>query len=144
MNRKYTTAEYEDRVKALRTEFPEMSLTTDIITGFPEETEEEFEETIEYAGKLKFAKIHVFPYSVREGTRAADMPQIDMAVRKARAKKLIEVSDGLAAEFAASMTGKDVEILIEKVEEKAGKLIAEGYTANYVRTFGEVARRIGS
>ena len=138
MNRKYTTAEYEDRVKALRTEFPEMSLTTDIITGFPEETEEEFEETIEYAGKLKFAKIHVFPYSVREGTRAAEMPQIDMAVRKARAKRLIEVSDGLAAEFAASMIGKDVEILIEKVEEKDGKLIAEGYTANYVRTIGEV------
>ena len=66
------------------------------------------------------------------------MPQIDMAVRKARAKRLIEVSDGLAAEFAASMIGKDVEILIEKVEEKDGKLIAEGYTANYVRTFGAV------
>ena len=139
MNRKYTTAEYEDRVNALRAEFPDMSLTTDIITGFPEETEEEFEETVKYAQKLKFAKIHVFPYSVREGTRAADMPQIDMSIRKARAKRLIEVSDVLAAEFAASMTGKEAEILIEKIEEKDGKTIAEGYTANYIRTFAEVS-----
>ena len=139
MNRKYTTAEYEDRVNALRAEFPDMSLTTDIITGFPEETEEEFEETIRYAKKLKFAKIHVFPYSVREGTKAADMPQIDMSIRKARAKRLIEVSSKLEAEFAASMTGKEAEILIEKIEEKDGRTIAEGYTANYIRTFAEVS-----
>ena len=139
MNRKYTTAEYEDRVNALRAEFPDMSLTTDIITGFPEETEEEFEETVKYAQKLKFAKIHVFPYSVREGTRAADMPQIDMSVRKARAKRLIEVSSKLETEFAASMTGKEAEILIEKIEEKDGRTIAEGYTANYIRTFAEVS-----
>ena len=138
MNRKYTTEEYEDRVKALRAEFPDMSLTTDIITGFPEETEEEFTETVEYAKKLKFAKIHVFPYSVREGTRAADMPQIDMSIRKARAKRLIEVSSVLEAEFAKSMIGKKAEILIEKIEEKEGKTVAEGYTANYIRTYGEL------
>ena len=138
MNRKYTTEEYVDRVKALRAEFPDMSLTTDIITGFPEETEEEFTETVEYAKKLKFAKIHVFPYSVREGTRAADMPQIDMSIRKARAKRLIEVSSVLEAEFAKSMIGKKAEILIEKIEEKEGKTVAEGYTANYIRTYGEL------
>ncbi len=141
MNRKYTTEEYEDRVKALRAEFPDMSLTTDIITGFPEETEAEFEETIEYAKKLKFAKIHVFPYSVREGTKAADMPQIDMSIRKARAKRLIEVSSKLEAEFAASMIGKEAEILIEKIEDKDGRLTAEGYTANYIRAFLDVSGR---
>ena len=140
MNRKYTTAEYEDRVKALRAEFPDMSLTTDIITGFPGETEAEFNETIEYARKLKFAKIHVFPYSEREGTKAADMPQMDMSIRKNRAKRLIEVSDELASEFASSMTGKETEILIEKIEEKDGKTIAEGYTGNYVRAFAEVEK----
>ena len=140
MNRKYTTAEYEDRVKALRAEFPDMSLTTDIITGFPGETEAEFNETIEYARKLKFAKIHVFPYSEREGTKAADMPQMDMSIRKSRAKRLIEVSDELASEFASSMTGKEIEILIEKIEEKDGKTIAEGYTGNYVRAFAEVEK----
>lgn len=138
MNRKYTTAEYEDRVKALRAEFPDMSLTTDIITGFPEETEEEFDETLEFAKRLKFAKIHVFPYSEREGTKAADMPQMDMSIRKTRAKRLIEVSDELASEFASSMTGKEIEILIEKIEEKDGKTVAEGYTANYIRTYGEL------
>jgi threonylcarbamoyladenosine tRNA methylthiotransferase MtaB len=141
MNRKYTTAEYEDRAEALRAEFPDMSLTTDIITGFPEETEEEFGETVKYAQKLRFAKIHVFPYSVREGTRAADMPQIDMSIRKARAKRLIEVSSELEAEFAASMIGKESEILIEKIEEHDGKTIAEGYTANYVRTFADATGR---
>ena len=140
MNRKYTTAEYEDRVNALRAEFPDMSLTTDIITGFPGETEEEFAETIEYAKKLGFAKIHVFPYSEREGTKAADMPQMDMSIRKARAKRLIEVSDELASEFASSMTGKETEILIEKIEEKDGRIIAEGYTGNYVRAFAEVEK----
>ena len=138
MNRKYTTEEYEDRVKALRAEFPDMSLTTDIITGFPEETEEEFAETVEYAKKLKFAKIHVFPYSVREGTRAADMPQIDMSIRKGRAKRLIEVSSVLESEFAKSMIGKKAEILIEKIEEKDGRTVAEGYTANYIRTYDEL------
>ena len=140
MNRKYTTAEYEDRVKALRAEFPDMSLTTDIITGFPEETEAEFNETIEYARKLKFAKSHVFPYSEREGTKAADMPQMDMSIRKSRAKRLIEVSDELASEFASSMTGKEIEILIEKIEERDGRTIAEGYTGNYVRAFAEVEK----
>ena len=137
MNRKYTITEYEDRVNALRTEFQDMSLTTDIITGFPEETEEEFEETLVFVEKLRFAKIHVFPYSEREGTKAASMPQIDMSVRKARARRLIELSDRLAAEFASGMTGKEAEILIEKIEEKDGKTIAEGYTANYIRTFAE-------
>lgn len=135
MNRKYTTAEYEERVKALRAEFPDMSLTTDIITGFPGETEEEFSETMSYAEKLRFAKIHVFPYSVREGTKAADMPQIDMSVRKERAKRLIELSDRLASEFAVGMTGKPAEVLAEKIEEKDGVLIAEGYTANYIKTY---------
>ena len=138
MNRKYTTAEYADRINALRADFPDMSLTTDIITGFPEETEEEFEETLEFARKMAFAKIHVFPYSEREGTKAAAMPQIDMSVRKARAKRLIELSDILASEFAASMTGREAEILIEKITEKDGRLIAEGYTANYVRSFADV------
>ena len=141
MNRKYDCSEYEDRVNALRAEFPDMSLTTDIITGFPGETEEEFAETLAFAGKLRFAKIHVFPYSVREGTKAASMPQIDMGIRKARAKRLIELSDRLSSEFASSMTGKEAGILIEKITEQDGCLTAEGYTANYIRTFADVTGR---
>ena len=69
---------------------------------------------------------------------SAGMPQIDMSVRKARAKRLIEVSDRLSAEFANSMVGKKAEILVEKIEEKDGKMVAEGYTVNYIRTFADV------
>ena len=130
MNRRYDTEEYTERVRLLRKYFPDMSLTTDIITGFPGETEEEFEETCLFARKIAFAKIHVFPYSEREGTAAAAMPQMDMSVRKARAAKLISISDELSAEFAAEMTGKTAEVLVETVSDG----IPEGYTANYVRT----------
>lgn len=130
MNRRYDTEEYTERVRLLRKYFPDMSLTTDIITGFPGETEEEFEETCLFARKMAFAKIHVFPYSEREGTAAAAMPQMDMSVRKARAAKLISISDELSAEFAAGMTGKTAEVLVETVSDG----IPEGYTANYVRT----------
>lgn len=130
MNRRYDTEEYEERVRLLRKYFPDMSLTTDIITGFPGETEEEFEKTCLFARKMAFAKIHVFPYSEREGTAAAAMPQMDMSVRKARAAKLISISDELSAEFAAGMNGKTAEVLVETVSDG----IPEGYTANYVRT----------
>ncbi len=130
MNRRYDTEDYTERVRLLRKHFPDMSLTTDIITGFPGETEEEFEETCLFARKMAFAKIHVFPYSEREGTAAAAMPQMDMSVRKARAAKLISISDELSAEFAAGMTGKTAEVLVETVSDG----IPEGYTANYVRT----------
>ena len=130
MNRRYDTEEYEERVRLLRKYFPDMSLTTDIITGFPGETEAEFEETCLFARKMAFAKIHVFPYSEREGTAAAAMPQMDMSVRKTRAAKLISISDELSAEFAAGMTGKTAEVLVETVSDG----IPEGYTANYVRT----------
>ena len=130
MNRRYDTAEYAKRVELLRSRFPDMSLTTDIITGFPGETEEEFEETCLFAQKMKFAKIHVFPYSEREGTAAAAMPQMDMSMRKARAAELIKISDELSSEFAAGMTGRTAEVLVETAADG----IPEGYTANYVRT----------
>lgn len=130
MNRRYDTEDYTERVRLLRKYFPDMSLTTDIITGFPGETEEEFEETCLFARKMAFAKIHVFPYSEREGTASAAMPQMDMSVRKSRAAKLISISDKLSAEFAAGMTGKTAEVLVETVTDG----IPEGYTANYVRT----------
>ena len=72
-----------------------MSLTTDIITGFPQESEKEFAESYAFAGRMAFSKIHVFPYSEREGTRAASMPQLDMSVRRARAQKMIALSETL-------------------------------------------------
>ena len=137
MNRKYDTAQYAERVSLLRSRFPDMSLTTDVITGFSGETEEEFAETCSFAEKMAFAKIHVFPYSEREGTAAAAMPQMDMSVRKARAAELIKISDRLAAEFAESMKGKKAEVLVETL----GSDTPEGYAANYVRTKINVSAR---
>ena len=130
MNRKYDSSQYAERVSLLRKEFPLMSLTTDIITGFPEETDEEFSETCGFARKMHFAKIHVFPYSEREGTAAASMKQMDMSVRKARAAELIKISDELGAEFASAMKGRQVSVLIEETENGH----PAGYTENYVRT----------
>ena len=94
------------------------------------ETEEEFAETCDFAVKMGVAKIHVFPYSEREGTAAASMPQMDMSVRKARAGELIKISDRLASDFARGMIGKDAAVLVETSEGD----IPEGYTENYVRT----------
>ena len=106
-----------------------MSLTTDIIVGFPGETDEEFEETMRFAKEMGFARIHVFPYSLRKGTKAAEMEQVAPEVKKQREARLLELANSLASEFAAGMTGHDEEILVEKVAENT----ASGYTRNYVR-----------
>ena len=107
-----------------------MALTTDVITGFPGETEEEFMTTCNYVTKLEFAKIHVFPYSEREGTAAAKMKdQVRPGIRKERAGKLIEISSGLERKFAESLVGKETHIIVEKVENG----VASGYTPWHVR-----------
>ena len=131
MNRKYDTSQYLSRVKLLREFFPDMSLTTDIITGFPGETREEFGETLEFARTAGFSKIHVFPYSEREGTAASKMEQLPVNVRKDRARELIELSDELSCEFAENLVGSTCSVLLER--ENNG--IWEGYTANYVKCF---------
>jgi len=132
MNRNYNCEQYADRVSRLREIYPDMSLTTDIICGFPGETEEDFLETKEFAKKIAFSKIHVFPYSIRVGTVAARMPgQVDPGVKKARAKELIEISDNLESSFASSLLGKKVNVLLET--EKDG--VYEGYTEQYVKAY---------
>lgn len=129
MNRHYDSKGYASRVKRLRERFPDMSLTTDIIVGFPGETDGEFEETMRFAKEMGFARIHVFPYSLRKGTKAAEMEQVAPEVKKQREARLLELANSLASEFAAGMTGHDEEILVEKVAENT----ACGYTRNYVR-----------
>lgn len=130
MNRNYNCEQYKDRVNKLREVYPDMSLTTDIICGFPGETEEDFEETIKFATDVKFSKIHVFPYSVREGTVAAKMPdQINQNVKKERARELIGKSEEMENAFAKSLVGKKVRVLLETSKDG----IFEGYTEQYVR-----------
>ena len=129
MNRKYTTQDFEKVVELLRVAFPEVVLTTDIIVGFPGETEEEFEITYNYLEKIKFYKMHVFKYSQRKGTRAATMSnQIDAKIKEKRSHKLIELSNKNEKEFLQKNVGKKIEVLFE--EEENG--FFKGHTSNYL------------
>lgn len=134
MNRHYDSKGYASRVLRLRERFPDMSLTTDIIVGFPGETDEEFEETMRFAKKMGFARIHVFPYSMRKGTKAAEMEQVSPDVKKQREARLLALASDLAADFASKMTGKEETVLVEKV---TGRTVS-GYTENYVRAEAEI------
>lgn len=129
MNRKYTTEDFEKVVERLRNAFPNVALTTDIIVGFPDETDEEFNTTYEYLKKIKFYKMHVFKYSQRKGTRAAVMPnQIDGNIKEERSHKLIELSNKNEEKFLDRYIGKEVYVLFEQEE---GEYI-KGHTSNYL------------
>ncbi len=134
MNRKYSCEEFFKVTEILRKYFKDANLTTDIIVGFPGETDEEFEKTYEFLSKIKFYKMHVFKYSPREGTLAAKMTnQVDGNVKEERSQKLIELSNRNEKEYNEKYIGKKVEVLFE--EEKDG--LWSGYTRNYVRVFVE-------
>lgn len=129
MNRKYTTNEFENGVNLLRKSFPEVHLTTDIIVGFPGETEEEFEQTYTFLDKIKFYKMHIFKYSPRNGTVAAKMPnQVDGNIKEERSNKLIALSDINEEAYNKQYIGKTVKVLLE---EREGEYI-KGHTTNYM------------
>ena len=129
MNRKYTAEDFEKIVKRLRDTFPNVALTTDIIVGFPGETEKEFETTYNYLKKINFYKMHVFKYSPRKGTRAAVMPnQIDGTIKENRSRKLIELSNENEKRFLNNYIGKEIEVLFEQKENEYFK----GHTSNYI------------
>ena len=131
MNRKYTTLEFEKGVELLRKAYPEVHLTTDVIVGFPGETKEEFEKTYEFLKKIKFYKMHIFKYSQRSGTVAAEMPnQIDGNIKEERSNKLIELSNKNQKEYNEKYIGKNVEVLWERVQDDYIK----GHTKNYMIT----------
>ena len=130
MNRKYTTQEFENGVKLLRKKFPEVALTTDIIVGFPGETEEEFNTTYEFLSKIKFSKMHVFKYSQRKGTVAAKMKnQVNPQIKEERSSKLIELSNKNEIEFLDNNIGKELEVLFETKTQNG---YTEGHTTNYI------------
>ncbi len=134
MNRKYSCDEFFKVTEILREYFKDVNLTTDIIVGFPGETNEEFESTYEFLSKIKFYKMHIFKYSPREGTLAAKMTnQIDGNIKEERSQKLIELSNKNEREYNEKYIGKSVDVLFE--EEKDG--LWSGYTKNYVRVFAE-------
>ena len=129
MNRKYTVAEFENVTKLLRNTYEDVILTTDIIVGFPGETEEEFNKTYEFLKNICFYKMHVFKYSRRKGTKAAVMEnQVPPSVQEPRSKKLIELSNMNEDKYNRTYVGKTVEVLFE---EQEGDYI-KGHTANYL------------
>lgn len=131
MKRNYTKEEYFEKLCVLRSIRPDIAITTDIIAGFPGETEEEWKETVEFAKKCNFAEIHVFPYSSRKGTAAANMKgQIDPITKDQRVKELLSVSRSLREQYERKFYGKEVEVLFEDFDKKEG--YAYGHTGNYL------------
>ncbi len=129
MNRKYDIDYYRNKIKELRSIKPDLSITTDIIVGFPGETDELFNETLSFAKEIGFSKIHVFPYSRRSGTKADSMTnQIDEHIKKDRVNQLIKLSDELEIKYLDSFINKEVEVLIERVKEGS----STGHTGNYL------------
>ena len=137
MNRKYTTKEYLDVCNVIREKYPHCAISTDIIVGFPSESEQDFEQTCEFVKRVKFAFVHVFPYSKREGTAAAKMPdQVPSEVKKQRAAKLSAICAELKSAYISSFLGQEVEVLCER----SAKGITRGLTKNHleVRVKGEL------
>jgi len=129
MNRKYTTEQFKLSADLLREVYPNVHLTTDIIVGFPNETNEEFNKTVEFLTKIKFYQMHVFKYSPREGTVASKMPnQIDGNVKEGRSNILLKLSEENEKEYNKQYEGKDVEVLFE---ERDGEYL-KGHTTNYM------------
>ncbi|NLW21964.1 MAG: tRNA (N(6)-L-threonylcarbamoyladenosine(37)-C(2))-methylthiotransferase MtaB [Tissierellia bacterium] len=130
MNRKYSTSEYREIVELIREYMPDAGITTDIIVGFPGETDEEFEETYNFVKEIGFSRIHVFKYSPRKGTPASKMKgQIHGSIKSMRSERLIHLGESLMRDFNRRHIGRKVDVLFE--EEKDGFM--EGYTTNYIR-----------
>ena len=135
MNRRYSIEEFKNIVDLLKKNYEDVNLTTDIIVGFPGETEEEFNKTYEFLKEIKFYKMHIFKYSQRKGTKAAVMKgQIDGNKKEERSRKLIELSDKNEEEYNKKYVGKEVEVLWE--EEKEG--FYKGHTKNYILAYLKV------
>ena len=133
MNRKYTSHEYRNAVELLRANIPDVAITTDIMVGFPGETEEEFAKSYEFAKSIGFAAMHVFKYSPRKGTPAASFPnQTDPSVKEERSKKMIDLSAEMSLNFNTSFIGRLMDVLFEQ-ECETNKEMMEGLTANYIR-----------
>ena len=134
MNRRYTSGEFREKCELLREAFTLPALTTDVIVGFPGETEEEFAVTEEFLRQIKLYETHIFKYSKRQGTRAAVMPdQVDEQVKAFRSERLIALGEENRLAFEESWMGREAEILFEEKNTIAGKEYFTGYTKEYIR-----------
>lgn len=129
MERKYDTSFFLNKVGKIKEVRPDISLTTDVIVGFPYESDDEYIKSKEFIKKVNFSKLHVFPYSIRKGTKAASMPQVNDTVKKNRALDLIELSNEMEIEYAKKFIGSTLELIVEqKINEKE----MVGHTSNFL------------
>lgn len=145
MGRKGNTADFERLVRTLRARVPEISITTDVIVGFPGETEEEFGTSYDFIERLELARLHVFKYSRRAGTPAAAMPdQVHPAIAQARSRALITLGRRMARAFHARFVGQEVEVLFESATKRQDALLWSGLTDNYLRIVAPSARSLAN
>lgn len=143
MNRHYTTGEYLEKVELLRKVFGRPAITTDVIVGFPGESEEEFEKTKRFLERVNFYEMHVFPYSRREGTAAAGLEgQVPEEIKKKRSRILLDLVKKQSREFREDYIGRDVEVLFEESREINGVSCQIGYTGEYIRAAKKTAADI--
>ena len=141
MNRHYNTEEFFEKTVLLRKYFPGCAITTDVIVGFPGETEEEFNTTYEYLKKIRFFETHIFPYSRRKGTIADKMPgQLTMNEKKERVSKLLDLDAKLSTEFRKSKLGEETDVIIEETKTVNGREYVVGHTPEYIMTALEIEK----
>ena len=134
MNRRYTSGEYYEKCRILRTYFGDPALTTDVIVGFPGETQEEFEQSLAFVDSIDFYETHIFKYSRREGTKAAVMPgQVDEQTKAERSAVMIELGERKRRAYEKRFVGKTVEVLIEESAEADGRTVQTGHTREYMK-----------
>ena len=132
MCRKYNVEDYINKVNKITKILPNIAITTDVIVGFPGESEEEFNETYNFIKKVNFAELHVFPFSAREGTKAYSMPdQVKSDVKAARVEKLLKLSDELHSKYVERFKGQELEVILEERNKTTGLL--SGFTSNYIK-----------
>ena len=132
MCRKYNVEDYINKVNKITNILPNIAITTDVIVGFPGETDEEFQETYDFIKKVNFAELHVFPFSAREGTKAYDMAnQVKPEVKAARVEKLLKLSEELHGKFIEKFKGQELEVILEERNKTTGLL--SGFTSNYIK-----------
>jgi len=140
MKRGYSTSEFEKALKKIRETLPEAATTTDVIVGFPGETDAEFQQTVDFCRRVGFARIHVFAFSPRPGTAAADMTgQVDARIKKERSAKMLALAKESAAEFRCAFLGRTLTVLWE---QKSNAGVWSGYTSNYIRIYTRSERNL--
>ena len=145
MNRKYTRAHYMDLVRSIRKSIPDIGLSTDLIVGFPGETDEDFEDTLSLCREIGFASAFTFIYSKRSGTPAASMPeQVPLKIKRERIMKLIEVVEEEALRVSQNYLGKEYEVLVESLSRRSGSMLSGRTSCGRTVTFKGEPSLIGS